>query len=301
MRGISTLDDFLGPLHEGVWEVTISKNQVTEPLDPGWERSFLNIPTPGTVASYRKGHYHVHETEYSYNVHLDRYDPKGHPFLHLVDDAPLLLMIADTFVTLVASARKSPEIKIGALLREQKRAWQILVLVGVALSLIALWIVFNPLLTFAGMTNILVPAVIMVLGVMISRKGVSRDGTKVVSPGSLFLGISVFFLGIVSFYLPLDIFIQVVLLILSFWAFGSAWMSFSLVVKGKDSVPEGFFRRMFIGIFSFLLAVLILLIPDAMVALLMEILGILVLLLGIVLCAGGLRLREKMKDTPGCS
>lgn len=299
MRGIPTLDDFLDPLREGVWEVTVSKSQVTEPLDPGWERSFINIPTPGTVASYRKGHYHAHETEYAYSVHLDRYDPKNHPFLHLVDDAPLLLMIADTFITLVASARKSPEMKIGVSLREQKRTWQIMFLVGVALALTALWIVFNPLLTFVGMTNVLVPAAIMALGVVISRKGVSRDAKKIVSPGSLFLGISVFLLGVVSFFLSLEIFIQVVLLILSFWAFGSAWMSFSLVAKGKDSVPEGFFRRMFIGIFSLLLALLILLIPDAMVALLMELLGVLVLLLGVVLCAGGWRLRAKMKDASG--
>lgn len=270
---------------------------MTEPLDPGWERSLLNIPTPGTVASYRKGHYHVHETEHAYSVHLDRYDPKIQPFQHLVDDAPLLLMIADTFVTLVARARKAPEMKTGVVLTEQKRVWQIQILVGVALFLTALWIVFNPLITFAGMTNILVPAAIMVLGIMISRKGFSGDATKVLSPGSLFLGISVFFLGIVSFYLPLDIFIQVVLLILSFWAFGSAWVSFSLVAKGKQSVPEGFYRRMFIGIFSLLLALLIVLIPDAAVALLMEILGILVLLLGVVLCAGGLRLRAKMNDS----
>lgn len=297
MRDIPTLDGFLGPLHEGVWEVTIAKNQVTEPLDHGWERSFLNIPTPGTVASYRKGHYHVHETEHAYNVHLDRYDPKIHPFLHLVDDAPLLLMIADTFVTLVARARKTPEMKTGVLLKEQKRAWQIQILVGVAFFLTGLWIVFNPLVTFAGMTNILVPAAIMVLGIIISRKGFSGDGTKVVSPGSLFLGISVFCIGIVSFFLPLEFFIQVVLLILSFWAFGSAWVSFSLVAKGKHSVPEGFFRRMIIGMFSLLLALLILLIPDATVTLLMEILGILSLLLGVVLCAGGWRLRAKMNTS----
>ena len=34
-----------------------------------------------------------------WRVHLDRYDPKVHPLLHLVDDAPLLLMISDTFMT----------------------------------------------------------------------------------------------------------------------------------------------------------------------------------------------------------
>ncbi len=294
VRVISRIDDFLGPLHEGIWEITIPKSSVTEPLGPGWERSLLNIPSPGTLASYRKGHYHIHEKQTAFSVHLDRYDPKTHPFLHLVDDAPLLLMIADTFTALVASARKSAEIKTGLLLKEQKRTWQILIMVGFALFLVATWIILNPLLTFGGILRIMVPLLIMVLGIIISRKGISPDFTGIVSRGSLFIGVSVFLMGIVSFYLPLDIFVQIVLLVLSFWAFGSAWMSFSQVARGKDSVPEGFYRRLMTGIFSLLLALLILLIPDAMVALLMEIFGILVLLLGIVLCAGGWRLRVKM-------
>lgn len=208
-------------------------------------------------------------------------------------------MIADTFTTLVASARKSPEIKTGLLLKEQKRTWQILIMVGIVLFLVSTWIVLNPLLTFGGILHIMVPVLIMVLGIIISRKGISPDFTGIVSLGSLFIGVSVFLLGIVSFYLPLDIFVQVLLLVLSFWAFGSAWMSFSQVVRGKDFVPEGFYRRLITGIFSLLLALLILLIPDAMVALLMEIFGILVLLLGIVLCTGGWRLRAKMNTSDG--
>ena len=52
-----------------------------------------------------EGQYDVHETATEWRVHLDNHDPKYHPLLHLIDDAPLLLMIGDTFVTLVSGTR----------------------------------------------------------------------------------------------------------------------------------------------------------------------------------------------------
>jgi hypothetical protein len=91
---MTSIEDFLQPLREGVWEVIIQKDQVEDPLGPDWIVSLINIPTPGTIASYRKGKYHLHETKKAYKVHLDRYDPKKHPIFHLIDDAPLLLMIS---------------------------------------------------------------------------------------------------------------------------------------------------------------------------------------------------------------
>lgn len=298
MSEIPRLDDFLDPLHHGIWEVTVPKDRVTEPLGTGWERSLINIPTPGTLASYRKGQYHVHETASAWKVHLDRYDPKLHPFLHLIDDAPLLLMIADTFAALVAGVRKGPDTKLGTMLKEQNRTWEILVLVGISLILAAAWVITNPLHTFGGIIHILFPGGILVSGVLIGRKGFSKEPRRIISPGSIFLGVSVFLLGIVTIFLPLDLFIQVLLLVLSLWAFGSALMAFSMVARGRDAVPEGFFRRIMLGILSFMLAVSILLVPDAMLALLMEVFGILIFLTGSVLVAGGLRLRVKMVEKP---
>jgi hypothetical protein len=65
---MTRLDDFLGPLHEGVWEVVVPKDTVTEPPDTGWKKSGINVPSPGTLASYRKGRYHVHETKTEWRV-----------------------------------------------------------------------------------------------------------------------------------------------------------------------------------------------------------------------------------------
>jgi hypothetical protein len=51
---VTTLDEFPGPLNDGVWEVIVLKDPVTEPLDPGWVKSPINVPAPGTIARYRK-------------------------------------------------------------------------------------------------------------------------------------------------------------------------------------------------------------------------------------------------------
>lgn len=293
---MTRLDDLLSPLQQGVWEITVPKDLVTEPLGREWEKSLLNIPTPGTVASYRKGQYHAHETPAEWKVHIDRYDPKVHPFLHLMDDAPLLLMIADTFITLVASARRNgPDVKTGIVLKEQKRTWQVSVLMGFALALTAVWIVVNPLITLGGIIGTLLPMGIIVLGFFTLRKGISLHRRKPVSPGSIFLGISVMFLGFMTLFLPLELFIQILLLVLASWAFGSAYMSLSRVARKRMGVPEGFYYRLCTGVLSLLLALAVLLIPDATLAILMETFGVIVFLLGMVIGAGGLRLREKMK------
>ncbi len=44
---MSKLEDFLTPLHQGVWEVIVLKEDVTEPLGKGWVKSGFNLPSPG--------------------------------------------------------------------------------------------------------------------------------------------------------------------------------------------------------------------------------------------------------------
>jgi len=121
---IRGLDDFLEPLSQGIWEVVIPKDTVTEPLDTGWRKSAINVPSPGTIASYRKGRFHVHETKTEWRVHLDRYDPKKNPVMHLVDDAPLILMISDTFMTLVMDTKRTAIRNTADILRTQRFIWQ---------------------------------------------------------------------------------------------------------------------------------------------------------------------------------
>jgi uncharacterized membrane protein HdeD (DUF308 family) len=291
---VARLDDFLAPLHQGVWEVVVPKESVTEPLDPDWEKSSVNVPSPGTIASYRKGQYHVHETRDEWRVHLDRYDPKDHPLLHLVDDAPLLLMIGGTVVALAQDTRKGKIRDTDAILEEQKRSWQLQALIGVALLLVGAYIITNPISFYHGLIHLAIPLLIIVLGIMLVSRGATFRPLKLISMYYLVLGILVVLIGIVSFYLPIAVWSTVILGIVTLWGFGSAYMALRRVAHGRAAVPEGYLKWLLIGVFSLLLAVLILVMPYHTVALLTIIIGALALLLGITLVVNGVRLRQRM-------
>jgi uncharacterized membrane protein HdeD (DUF308 family) len=294
---VSRLDDFLEPLHHGVWEVVVPKESVTETLDSGWEKSGINVPSPGTIASYRKGQYHVHETATEWRVHLDNHDPKTHPALHLIDDAPLLLMIGDTFVTLIAGARKRSGDEKG-ILEGQKRAWQDQVLVGLFMILIGLFVVTNPLLTFEGIMRILVPLAIIGLGVFTVLRGLDIHPFRVNQKGFLHRGIAIILVGIIAFYLPMVVWVALLLGILALWMLASAIMLLGRARKGRAAIPEGFTSRIVIAILSLCFVGLIIIDPLSVIGLLMVILGLVVLVLGIMLLVNGIRLKKRMKKIP---
>jgi uncharacterized membrane protein HdeD (DUF308 family) len=283
-------------LHEGVWEVVVMKESVTEPLDKGWEKSGINVPTPGTIASYRKGQYHVHEKPAEWRVHLDRYDPRVHPLLHLVDDAPLLLMIADTFITLIVDTRHAKTRDTKTVLEEQRTVWHLQVIIGISLMLVGLFMLAEPLVIFRGIIRVLIPLFMVVLGILMIMDGISLQPLNIVSTGSIFLGLGVVAIGAVSFYLPVAVWSVVIFAVLALWGFGSAIISFSHLAKGRAAVPEGFYFRLFLGIFSLILAILPLASPAGAAKLLTAVLGAIAVLLGIALSVNGLRLRKRMED-----
>ena len=293
---MSKLDEFLAPLHHGVWEVTVPKESVTEPLDPEWQKSTLNIPSPGTITSYRKGQYHVHETATEWRVHLDNHDPKYHPYLHLVDDAPLLLMIGDTFITLIAGSRK----KTGdekTILEGQTRAWQDQVLMGLFIILIGLFVITNPLLTFQGITQLFVPLVIIGLGLFTIWKGVSLRPFRILPGDLLYRGMGIMLAGIIAFYLPLVVWVIGLLGILALWMLASAIRLLGRARKGRAAIPEGFISRIVIAILSIVLVVLIIVNPKGILQLLMVIMGFVAFFLGVMLFVNGIRLRKRMAGT----
>jgi uncharacterized membrane protein HdeD (DUF308 family) len=291
---LSKLDDFLGPLTLGVWEVIIPKEQVTEPLDPGWEKSAINVPTPGTIASYRKGQYHAHELAAEWHVHLDNHDPKTHPYLHLIDDAPLLLMIGDTFVALIAGTRK----KTGEqkkILEDQRKAWQEQTLVGVLLMLIGSFIISNPWFTFKSITLLLIPLAIAGLGIFTLGKGIKFRPFQVLPGGLIYRGTGIIIVGIIAFFLPLGLWVIFILAILALWMSASAFMLLGRARKGRAAIPEGFTSRVIIAIISLGLAVLIFVNPVGILQILMIIVGAVAFLFGLMLLVNGLRLRKRME------
>lgn len=293
---MTKLDEFLGPLHQGVWEVITPKESVTEPLDAGWMKSPINVPSPGTIASFRKGQYHAHEQETEWHVHLDNHDPKVHPYLHLVDDAPLLLMIGDTVVTLITGTRKKTG-KEKEILEDQKRSWKEQVLVGVLLMLVGVFIAANPLFTLKSIVHLLIPLAIVILGIITSWHGTAFSPFRILPGSLLYRGIGIIVVGIIAFYLPLNLWMMVILGILALWMFASAVILLARARKGRAAIPEGFSSRLVIAILSLVLGVLIFLNPKGILQVLMMIVGVIAFLLGLMLLVNGVRLRNRMIRT----
>ena len=296
---MTKLDDFLGPLHQGVLEVPVPKEAVTEPLDDGWVKSGINIPTPGTIASYRKGQYHVHETATEWKVHLDKYDPKKHPVMHLVDDAPFIMMITDTLLALIMETRGTGETQ--EILNVQRKAWQMEILIGLVVMLVGALIWSNPRGAFYSISMILLPLIIIGLGVLMVVRGIRYRAQGGISWGTVASGLGICLMGGLAFSISMQFWLLVVLAILAIWGLASAIVSFLNVQKARKGLmvlPEGLPYRLILGIVSLVLVVLIFLSPVRVVVMLTRILGIIAIVLGITLIVNGVRLRERMRNIP---
>ncbi|NYT07354.1 MAG: hypothetical protein GKC05_03760 [Methanomicrobiales archaeon] len=290
---MSLIDEFLEPLAHGVWEVIVPKQSVPGPLDPEWQISGINIPSPGTIASFRKGRYHAHETKTEWRVHLDNHDPKNHPILHLIDDAPLLLMIGDTFITLVSGARiTTGDQKM--ILEGQERAWQEMTLIGLALILIGLFIITNPYLFFRGIIHLAIPLLTIAIGLVTVHKGVKIYPPQIRSGSLLALGVCIVAIGIIAFSMPLAGWITLITGTLAVWMFASAIILLWRARGGRTAIPEGFSSRIAIALVSLLLVVLIFLNPIGILVLLVTIIGWIAFFPGLVLVVNGIRLKKRM-------
>ena len=292
---MSKLEDFLEPLNQGVWEVSVSKDLVTEPLGTDWKKSAINVPSPGTVASFRKGQYHVHETRTEWKVHLDRYDPKKHPVMHLLDDAPLLLMVGDTFVTLISDIRSNKTTDTKEILKQQNKSWHLQVIAGIFLALIGFNISSDPMTAFLGITYVIIPLSVTVFGLIVTANGLLSMKKKSFLKGDIPGGLLITGSGIIIFHFPAEFWVTTFTVILSLWMFSSAILLLGRARKGRSSIPEGFVSRVLIGILSVILVLMALFAPDSLVTILSMILGFIIILIGILIMVNGLRLRNIMK------
>lgn len=289
------LEDLLAPLHKGVWEVVVPKETVISPLGEQWVRSRINIPSPGTVASYRYGQYHLHETATEYRVHLDRYDPKKHPILHLTDDAPLVLMVIDTISALAMDSKKALKRDTQVVLFEQTKAWQLMIVTAIFMLFFGILIISEPFIVFGNLITLIVPVVFLALSIPFLHSAISVRPVRLRSIGHLILGVGIALTGLSSIFYEQEELILLFLFILAGWTFASAWISIKRAFRGRNAVPEGFTIRLVVGILSLIVAVMIFFVPEAIIGILMIIFAGIAVLFGVYLFAEGMALRRRMQ------
>lgn len=295
---MEAIEDFLQPLHEGVWEITIRKEKVSRPSCSDWVTSPLNVPTPGTIASYRKGQYHLHETATEYKVHLDRHDPVHHPILHLVDDAPLLLMISETFITLISVTRRSVITGIAEQMQYQVSTSRNHLIVGMLIIMMGIGFLLAPDVTFIGLTGVIIPAIVFIAGILTLMDGFSCRPPGVKDWDDAIRGFWIIGVSLIMVVIPALFWGTCILIVIAIWMFASAIILLKRVFHGKRAVPEGFFSRLLIGIGSLIIGVLSLLAPVPVFYFFLDILGVLSLILGGVITLIGIRLRDLMRQSP---
>jgi uncharacterized membrane protein HdeD (DUF308 family) len=296
---MTKLDDFLDPLFSGTREVEIPKSQVTEPLDELWKGSKINIPSPNMIASYRKGRLHIHEYGNEYRVHLDKYDPEKHPAMHLVDDAPLVLMIWGTVTALSLQASATAQGKEDKRIKDLKGTYWLKVLLGGILLVGGVMLMLSPL-HYAGIAfEKVLPVIIIGVGLLLMFRAF-RQNENSNRGARMAIGAAIVILGFSSFYFW-EYAAIIVLLILALWFIGSAVLSIRSSL-GRTNVPRReFAAKLALGIASLILGVLIFFMPVKVVGLLFFLFGVIGALAGILLIVSGLAFRRISKEMAGQS
>ncbi len=297
---MSTLESFLDALHQGVYQVIVPKAVVTEPLEPDWKRSAINVPSPDTIASYRRGQYHAHETVSEYRVHMDRYDPEKNPLMHLIDDAPLVLMVHDTMETILVTAKDATRRDPLQRLLDQQMSWRFRMGLGALLWAIATILLFLAFYDITPFFAVILPSLVLLLGLLTIVKGIrQRDrkehANKDIVRGSVVAGAGVFLFVFWELYLVL------ILLLLAIWFFSSAVVTLLRVVRERGNLPNGFWYTSGLGVSSLALGILAVTLPEGLVDLLILLLAGIVLMAGafMVLDAYGLRNAARLMEEGG--
>ena len=288
---MSDIYEYLSALHQGIWEVVIPKDLLTVPLGPEWKFSPINVPSQETIASYRNGQYHLHETKDEYRVHLDRYDPEKNPILHLIDDAPLVLMILETLQTIYMTARDAKKNPVPDFIKDQRLTWEFRILLGVIMLSISGILVMIALNQDNRLFSILLPSIVFLTGALILAHGFFMGKRKEHSKKDIVNGFLIMIGGIIMALLW-ELYLLIILLILAIWFFGSAYVSLKRVIKDKKEIPQGLWLSLAMGVGSLLFGALTIFVPDILLEILVGIMAVIVGIIGFGFLLDGYGLRN---------
>lgn len=278
--------DFLSALHQGTWEVVIPKSLLTDPLGPEWKASAINVPSPETVASYRNGQYHIHETKTEYRVHLDRYDPDKNPVLHLIDDAPLVLMIYETIETIYVTGKDTRRKEMKERLLEQQITWRIRMVTGIGFIIGSIILGLMAINQADILFSAIVPGLVSIFGIFLVATGIIQQerkehSSKDIVNGLLTIGAGIFMFLFWKFYFA------VLFILLSLWLLSSAYVTITRVFRNKKNIPQGMLLTLGMGIGSLALGIYSLIDPGAFLQILIALLAGIIFLAGFFICLDG--------------
>lgn len=291
---MTALMDFLDALHQGVWEVQVPLESVTEPLEPTWKRSAINVPSPGTVASYRNGQYHAHETTDDYRVHMDRYDPERNPVMHLVDDAPLALMIFETMETLAVSAKNARREDPVARVVDLRLSGRMRMLLGGLVLAIGAVLLMLALGTTGYLFEVIIPALVVVTGLVLLANGIRLRLRAEHAKKDLVRGLALI-AGGVLLYLFWLLYVVLLLLLLAAWFLTSAAVTLIRIVRTRGRVPQGLPFTAGLGVASLLLGYWAFANPEGLVSLMVLLLAAITLMAGAFLVLDGYGMQNAAK------
>jgi uncharacterized membrane protein HdeD (DUF308 family) len=291
---LTKLDDFLAPLHQGVWEVIVPKEEVSEPLGDKWIMSRVNLPSPETIASYRKGRYHCHETKSDWRVHLDLYDPSRNPIMHLVDDAPLILLMAGTLESLWVDAKNTRKMDLKELLEEHKTAWQLLFLIGTFFLIIGTLLIINTHIITAFFIVVGLPAAIIGFAIFMIYLGGRTKPFNAIGKRNIVIGVSFIIIGLMALKFPVFLIFLLVMFV-AVWPISSAFVSLKRTAKGKLATPDGFKKRLAIGIVSVVMVILFILWPLQTTMLIIDAVSVIIVFMGILYLLRAFGARSALK------
>ncbi|WP_292392591.1 HdeD family acid-resistance protein [Methanoculleus sp. UBA303] len=299
---MSTLESFLDALHQGVFQVIVPKAVVTEPIEPDWKRSAINVPSPDTIASYRKGQYHAHETVSDYRVHMDRYDPEKNPIMHLIDDAPLALMLHETMETVFVTSKDATRRDPLQRLADQHMNWKFRMGLGIVLLAIGATLLLTAFYGTISFFAVTLPALVLILGLIAITKGVQQRNRKEHANKDIIRGGIVAVAGI-ALFIFWKLYLILILLVLAVWLFSSAVVTLMRAFRERAGVTKGFWYTLGLGVSSLVLGILAITLPGGLVRLLIFLLAGIVLMAGafMVLDAYGLRNAARLMEVGGVS
>ncbi|MCU0861319.1 MAG: DUF308 domain-containing protein [Methanomassiliicoccales archaeon] len=226
---------------------------------------------------------------------MDLYDPEHHPVMHLVDDAPLLLMLSGSVESLWVDAKNTRKMDYAQLMHEQKVAWQLILLAGICLLVLGGLILAKLFYVFSYLLEYGLPLAIIGFAIFIIFQGIRTRPLNAVAKKNVIVGAIFIALGLLAFAFPAFTIILLIMLI-AIWPISSAVVSLKRVRQGKLATPDGFTKRLAIGVGSLILAVLAIFFPVDITLLILIVVAGIVIFIGVILMIKAMGIRNALLE-----